>query len=141
MPPGIAFPIIWTSIAVLRAASSVVVFNALGGTLNHPAIFAMFLHLSVGDTWNNINNVEKRLGTAVLGVGCVLLSVYNLVFQYFSVSAKAGYLIAPSAVWITIATVLVYTIWRINPWEDGALEPLLPRRRSAKNIAAADAAA
>jgi len=34
----------------------------------------MFLHLAVGDTWNNINNVEKKLGTAVLGVGAVVLS-------------------------------------------------------------------
>lgn len=39
----------------------------------------MVLHLSVGDTWNHINNVEKRLGVAVpvvflvvsAGVPCV----------------------------------------------------------------------
>jgi benzodiazapine receptor len=48
----------------------------------------------------------------------VLLSVYNLVFQYFKVSQTAGALIAPSAVWISIATVLVWTIWKINPGTD-----------------------
>ena len=127
MPPPIAFPIIWTTIAVLRAVSSVVVFSTTG-TLNNPAHFAMLLHLAVGDTWNSINNTEKRLGTAVVGVCAVLASVYNVVYQYWSVTPKAGVLIAPSAVWITVATVLVYTIWKINPREDGTREPLWPMK-------------
>ena len=127
MPPPVAFPVIWTTIAVLRAVSSVVVFGTTG-TLNNPAHFAMLLHLSVGDTWNSINNAEKRLGTAVVGVCAVLASVYNVVYQYWSVSVKAGALIAPSAVWISVATLLVYTIWKINPRADGTREPLWPMK-------------
>jgi benzodiazapine receptor len=65
-------------------------YRYAGGTLNDPAIFAMILHLAVGDTWNSINNVERRLGTAVLGVCAVLLSVYNVVFQYYRVLPTAG---------------------------------------------------
>ena len=107
--------------------SSVVVFSTTG-TLNNPAHFAMLLHLAVGDTWNSINNAEKRLGTAVVGVCAVLASVYNVVYQYWSVTPTAGVLIAPSAVWITVATVLVYTIWKINPREDGTREPLWPMK-------------
>lgn len=57
-----------------------------------------------------------------------MFSVYNVVFQYYNVVPTAGYLIAPSAVWISVATFLVYTIWRINPGPDGELEPLLPRK-------------
>lgn len=127
MPPPLAFPIIWSTIALLRAASSVAVFVHVGG-LDVPAIHAMLLHLAVGDTWNSINNVERRLGVAVVGVGCVLLSVYNVVLQYWKVTPNAGYLIAPSAVWISVATVLVWTIWRINPRPDGSREPLFPTR-------------
>ena len=127
MPPPLAFPIIWSTIALLRSASTVDIFTT-AGTLNDPAVFAMIAHLAVGDTWNSINNVEQRLGTAVIGVACVLVSVYNVVFQYYNVSHNAGYLIAPSAVWISIATFLVYTIWQINPRPDGELEPLLPRK-------------
>eukprot|EP00227_Mantoniella_beaufortii_P014081 CAMPEP_0197590114 /NCGR_PEP_ID=MMETSP1326-20131121/10810_1 /TAXON_ID=1155430 /ORGANISM="Genus nov. species nov., Strain RCC2288" /LENGTH=348 /DNA_ID=CAMNT_0043155115 /DNA_START=15 /DNA_END=1061 /DNA_ORIENTATION=- len=128
MPPPLAFPVIWSTIALLRAGASVAVFGATG-TLNHPAIHAMIVHLAVGDTWNSINNVEKRLGTAVLGVGCVLLSVYNVVWQYYGASATAGYIIAPSALWISVAAFLVYTIWKINPGPDGVCEPLLPRKQ------------
>jgi tryptophan-rich sensory protein len=70
MPPPLAFPVIWSSIALLRAFSSVAVFTVTG-TLNHPAIFAMLAHLSIGDTWNSINNVEKSLGVACVGVSVV----------------------------------------------------------------------
>jgi tryptophan-rich sensory protein len=131
MPPPLAFPIIWSSIALLRALSSVAVFTTTG-TLNHPAIFAMLAHLAIGDTWNSINNVEKRLGTACVGVGFVLLSVYNVVFQYLRVDRTAGLLIAPSAVWITVATALVWTIWTLNPRADGTREPLAPTTARAR---------
>jgi len=127
MPPPLAFPIIWSTIALLRAASAVLIFTT-AGTLNSPALLALIVHLAVGDTWNFINNVEKRLGTAVLGVGAVTLSVYNVVFQFYRVLPTAGFLIAPSAVWISVAAFLVYSIWKINPGADGELELLLPRQ-------------
>ena len=130
MPPPLAFPVIWSTIALLRAFSTVAVFTVTG-TLNHPAIFAMLAHLAIGDTWNSINNVEKRLGVACVGVSVVLLSVYNVVFQYLRVDRTAGFLIAPSAVWISVATVLVWTIWNINPREDGTREPLAPMMKRA----------
>ena len=129
MPPPLAFPIIWSSIALLRALSSVVVFTTTG-TLNHPAIFAMLAHLAIGDTWNSINNVEKRLGNASGGVGFVLLSVYNVVFQYLRVDRTAGALIAPSAVWITVATALVWTIWTLNRARTGRANRRAARARA-----------
>ena len=71
-------------------------------------------HLSIGDTWNTINNVEGRLGTAFGGVVFVLASVLYAVNAYFHVSQLAGFILAPSAVWLSIATFLVYSIWQLN---------------------------
>ena len=111
-------------------------------------------HLCIGDTWNAITNVERRLGTSALYVLCVLASVYYAVSSYFAAvrarwigavhlpsdSARlmappppplsvccaqlplAGLLLAPSACWLTIATVLTWTIWSIN-----GKDPLLPK--------------
>ena len=44
---------------------SLKVWEVSGNKLVTEPIAAMVLHLSVGDTWNHINNVEKRLGVAV----------------------------------------------------------------------------
>ena len=128
MPPPLAFPIIWSTIAVLRGVSSALVWSAAasgGFSLPILAALPMIVHLSVGDTWNTVNNVERRLGAAVPGVLAVALSVYAVVFCYAKTSAVAGYVIAPSALWITIAAVLVTTIWKMNPKPDGTLEPLV----------------
>lgn len=58
MPPPLAFPVIWSTIGVLRAVSSVMIYQATGAFFSLP-ILAFIGHLCIGDTWNTINNVEK----------------------------------------------------------------------------------
>jgi len=129
-PPGIAFPFIWLTISVLRAASSTMVWAATGRTLFHPALLTLVLHLCIGDTWNCITNVEARRGVSAVGVLVVLASVYTAVYKYARVLSAAGWVLAPSAVWISIATVLTWSIWKMNT----PLEPLLPVRGDGKNV-------
>jgi len=119
MPPPLAFSIVWTTIALLRTLASVLVVNAKG-TLLCNAIFLFSLHLSIGDTWNTINNVERRLGTSALFVLFVLGSVLAVVWEYTKVLPLAGKIIAPSAAWLTVATALVWSIWRLNYTDMGA---------------------
>lgn len=125
-PPPKAFPIIWSTIAILRAISSSLIWTSTKTLLCTP-IFAFILHLCIGDTWNTVNNVENRLGTSFLGVLFVLASVYNMVFQYYRTLPLAGKIIAPSAVWLTVATCLVFSIWRLNSEKFGR-PPLLPSK-------------
>lgn len=129
-PPGIAFPFIWLTISCLRAASSTLVWSSTGRMLSAPPLLALVLHLCVGDTWNCVTNVERRLGTSSLGVFAVLASVYAAVGIYYKTLPIAGLLLAPSAVWISIATVLTWTIWAINE----PREPLLPRKGDGKAV-------
>lgn len=112
-PPPKAFPIIWSTISLLRGISAVIVFNSKN-TLISPPIFAFMLHLSIGDTWNTVNNVEKRLGTAFLGSLFVLASVLYTTFLYYKANPIAAAVLFPSCIWLTIANVLVYSIWRLN---------------------------
>jgi tryptophan-rich sensory protein len=128
-PPGIAFPFIWITISLLRAASSTIVWRACGGKLFSAPLLVLVLHLCVGDTWNCVNNIEKRLGTSAVGVLAVLASVYAAVAVYWSTVPLAGMLLAPSALWISIASVLTWTIWKINE----PREPLLPKKGEGKN--------
>ncbi|MDA9766729.1 tryptophan-rich sensory protein, partial [bacterium] len=122
-PPAIVFPLVWISMGFLRALSTMLVF-AQTGVVTHPAILSLVAHLSIGDTWNSINNVEKKLGVAAVGVLFVVGSAYNVVYQYYKVVPTAGYVIAPLAVWLTIAATLVWGIWRINT----PREPLYPTK-------------
>jgi len=128
-PPGIAFPIIWSTITLLRTISATMVWVACGKTFTCVPLLALMAHLSMGDTWNSITNAERRLGVSFLAVFGVLSTVYWTVYQFYQVKAAAGLILLPSAVWITIATVLTGTIWRINK----PLQPLWPVKGDGKS--------
>uniref|UniRef100_A0A7S1U214 Uncharacterized protein n=1 Tax=Phaeomonas parva TaxID=124430 RepID=A0A7S1U214_9STRA len=113
-PPGITFPIVWSTICVLRCIAGVMVWNACGRSFMAAPLFALYAHLAIGDAWNNLYSVQKRLGAGAGFVWVVLASVYVLVGVFANVLPAAGWVIAPSAVWLTIATALVTRIWQLN---------------------------
>ncbi len=113
MPPPYAFQVIWSVIAVLRTVSSTIVYDKQN-TLLCRELLTFVAHLCIGDTWNTINNVENRLGTAALGVNFVFASVWYTIYRYHKCVPLAGYILAPSGVWLSVATVLIYTIWKLN---------------------------
>jgi translocator protein len=124
-PPAKVFPIVWISIAFLRAISSVLVVGAAAATattaqqigagkLLTPAILSLIVHLSIGDCWNYITNQEKLLGVSCTGVFFVLISSWFAIYQYYLVLPKAGFVLMPLGVWLSIATALVIGIWNIN---------------------------
>jgi len=82
--------------------------------------------ISVGDTWNTINNVEKRFGASVVGVLCVVASAANAAFQYYQVDPLAGKLLGATCIWLTIAATLITTTWLINPVSGDKLDKLYP---------------
>ena len=121
-PPPLAFPIVWMSIAVLRVASAYLVWVAMGQTFLCLPLVLFVVHLSLGDTWNTIFTVEGRLGAAVpmvvIGPWC---SVAAVTISYYQAVPLAGWLILPSWIWLTVATVLCVRLWQLN-----GQEPLYP---------------
>lgn len=136
MPPGVVFPLMWVGVvAPLRAFAASMVYEASTGRmneahLNDPVLLWLVLHLSLGDTWNTINNVERRLGAAVPGVLVVWASTLYAAKQFFDISPVAGLLLGATAVWITAAGALVADTWRLNNAVEP--EPLYPWKREGR---------
>ena len=131
MPPPLAFPIVWSSIGVLRTTASTLVWLASGQKLLCLPLLAFQAHLCIGDTWNCVNNQEQRLGVAVTGVFFVWASAIAATVLYSQVSTTAGYVLLPLPIWLTIASALVVDIWRLNGGADRY--PLWPTIGSAAN--------
>ena len=112
-PPPKAFAIIWSAIAIQRTIATTIVYSTKGTLLTYP-IYSLILHYSIGDTWNTINNVENRLGTSFIGSLFVWSSVLFTVIQYYKTNTLAGIILTPSLIWLTIASVLINSIWRLN---------------------------
>lgn len=121
-PPPLAFPIVWMIIAVLRVISSVLVWQEMNHQLLVLPFILFVIHLAVGDTWNTIFTVERRLGAAVPVV--ILgpwLSAIVVTAVYWQTNPLAGIILSFSCVWLTVAAVLVFRIWQLN-----GSEPLYP---------------
>lgn len=129
-PPGFIFPIVWLLlIGPLRAYTSAMIYASTGGQYACFAILSLMFHLSIGDIWNTINNVERRYGTSVLGIACVYTSAAFAAFSYYQVLPLAGQLLSLKLIWLTIASSLIIQTWRINPNpKTGEKYSLLPRK-------------
>ncbi|MGK7898830.1 MAG: TspO/MBR family protein, partial [Xenococcus sp. (in: cyanobacteria)] len=121
-PPPLAFPIVWMTIAVLRVISSLLIWQQMNEQFLVLPLIAFAVHLALGDTWNTIFTVERRLGAAVPVVilGPWLSALIVTIF-YWQTNPIAGMILAPSCVWLTVAVVLVFSIWQLN-----GKEPLYP---------------
>ncbi|MBE9209897.1 TspO/MBR family protein [Nostoc sp. LEGE 06077] len=121
-PPPLAFPIVWMIIAVLRVISSVLVWQEMNHHFLVLPLILFVVHLALGDTWNTIFTVERRLGAAVPVV--ILgpwLSAVVVTAIYWQTNPIAGMILSFSCVWLTVAAVLVFRIWQLN-----GCEPLYP---------------
>mmetsp|Transcript_7387 Transcript_7387/g.10488 ORF Transcript_7387/g.10488 Transcript_7387/m.10488 type:complete len:314 (+) Transcript_7387:144-1085(+) len=127
-PPGVTFPIMWLLvIGPIRAYTSTLIYQANGHHLCDVTILALMLHLSMGDVWNTINNVEKRYGAAVPSVLIVSALAANAAYQYYQVDEFAGSLLGGTLLWFTVASTLIADTWRLNPNPTtGQRDPLYP---------------
>lgn len=121
-PPPLVFPIVWMIIAVLRVISSLLVWQQMNHQFLVLPLILFVVHLALGDTWNTIFTVERRLGAAVPVV--ILgpwLSAVVVTAIYWQTNPLAGMTLSFSCVWLTVAAVLVFRIWQLN-----GSEPLYP---------------
>ena len=121
-PPPLAFPIVWMTIALLRVISSLLVWHQMNQQFLVLPLIVFVVHLALGDTWNTIFTVERRLGAAVpVVIFGPWLSSLIVTLIYWQINPIAGIILAPSCIWLTVAAVLVFRIWQLN-----GLEPLYP---------------
>nr|CAD28152.1 TspO-like protein [Microchaete diplosiphon] len=121
-PPPLVFPIVWMIIAVLRVISSVLIWQQMHHQFLALPLILFVVHLALGDTWNTIFTVERRLGAAVPVV--ILgpwLSALVVTAIYWQTNPVAGMIFSFSCIWLTVAAVLVFRIWQLN-----GSEPLYP---------------
>ncbi|BAY99325.1 TspO and MBR related proteins [Tolypothrix tenuis PCC 7101] len=121
-PPPLVFPIVWMIIAVLRVISSVLIWQQMNHQFLALPLILFVVHLALGDTWNTIFTVERRLGAAVPVV--ILgpwLSAVVVTAIYWQTNPVAGMILSVSCIWLTVAAVLVFRIWQLN-----GSEPLYP---------------
>ncbi len=115
-PPGLAFPIVWTLIFALAAASGSIGWRAAGTAATREwliGLFAMNGFLNV--LWSLLFFRLHRPDWGLIEVAGLWLSIAVLIVFLARVSRTAAILLAPYIVWVSIAAALNYEVVRLNP--------------------------
>ncbi|CAB1107207.1 unnamed protein product [Ectocarpus sp. CCAP 1310/34] len=114
-PPNWVFPIMWIPLKILQVFACYEMWDKLEtrSCIALPVV-VYTVYKSLGDVWNKVFFERRRLK-----IGTVVISLYYLTLLagikvFFDVSDRAGYLFAPTAAWVTIATCLQWSTWLLN---------------------------
>lgn len=111
-PPSIVFPIAWSILYLCMAAAGARV-AVMDGNAYAMAFWA--LQIAFNTLWTpvffGLHNIRAGMGIILglwLSVACCMVAMWQI-------DAVAGLLFAPYLLWVTIASALNASVWRLNP--------------------------
>ena len=112
-PPNWVFGPVWTTLYVLMGISAWLVWKPAGfRDASSPLLwFAVQLVLNVAWSW--IFFGMHQIGWAVVEIVILWLAILATTVAFFRRSKPAGWLLMPYLGWVTFASVLNFTIWRL----------------------------
>ena len=114
IPPGWAFPAAWFTLWALQAVALVILTGSEkdGRSLALGLLAAQFF---TAVAWQSVVFGPGRLALAAWWLVGVLVLVVAATVSALRVEVVAGLLIAPTIVWMTVATTLGFSLLRLNP--------------------------
>lgn len=114
IPPDWAFPAAWFTLWTLQAIALVILASTdrAGRSLAIALLGAQFIFAVA---WQSVVFGEGRLTLAAWWLVGVLVLVIVATLASWRVSWLAGALVAPTIVWVSIATALGFALLRLNP--------------------------
>ena len=114
-PPGWVFPVVWTTLYVLMGTAAWMVWCTAKekGSMRGP-LSVFLIQLALNAAWTPTFFGAHRILAALLVIMALWLAILVTMLAFRKVSLAAASLLAPYFVWVSIATVLNFEIWRLN---------------------------
>jgi tryptophan-rich sensory protein len=108
-PPDWLFPLAWTVLYLTLAFVGARV-APLDGSAHAMAFWS--LQIALNTLWTPIFFGLKRLGAALVAIGCLWVAVAGLMLSLWPLDRLAFWAIAPYLFWVSYAAALNADIWR-----------------------------
>lgn len=114
-PPAWLFGPVWTALYALMAVAAWLVWRRGGFGAGRTALVAFLVQLALNSLWTWVF-FRFRMGAASF-VEIVVLwgTVLWTLVAFLRLRPLAGILLLPYFAWTSFATVLTWTVWRLNP--------------------------
>lgn len=113
-PPNVAFPLIWIPLKLLQLGAARIVWNSQRHTVLNVPMVLFVLHQALGDLWNTAFFREHYLEGGLSIILQFAAVLFATTWQFSEADKLAGLMMAPTCVWVCIASALNADIWRLN---------------------------
>ncbi len=114
-PPGIVFPIAWTSLYILMGFAAALILHARGGKGRGLALALFAAQFALNLAWTPLFFGMHQVGAALLVIVAMLVLAILTTILFGRIRPLAAWLMVPYLVWISFAGVLTWRIGQLNP--------------------------
>jgi tryptophan-rich sensory protein len=113
-PPGWLFGPVWTILYISMGVAAWLVWKERAVATVTPALVLFFVQLALNALWSLFFFGQRQIGMGLVDIGLLWLAVAATIVAFWMVRPLAGGLLIPYLVWVSFATALNYSIWRLN---------------------------
>ena len=113
-PPDSVFGPVWTALYILMAIAAWLVWRPAGFKAAAFPLSLFGAQLLLNVAWSWIFFGLHQPGWAFVEIVILWLAIVATTVAFFRCSNVAGWLIVPYLAWVSFASVLNFTIWRMN---------------------------
>jgi len=114
-PPPLAFPIIWTTLYLLMGVAAWLVWKQRDANpFVRTALVFFILQLCLNAIWSWIFFGQHQLGWAFVNISALWVLIALTLASFWRVNTTAGLLFVPYLLWVSLAGVLNWSIWKNN---------------------------
>lgn len=114
-PPNWLFGPAWITLYVLMGIALFLVWRqGLGWAGVKTALALFMIQLALNALWSWLFFGWHQLGLAFAGIVLLWIFILLTMIKFFSISRPAGWLLVPYLLWVTFASALNFSIWRLN---------------------------
>jgi benzodiazapine receptor len=114
-PPGWLFAPVWSVLYVLMGISAWLVWRVRGFSGATSALFVFVVQLLVNALWTWLFFVWRQGGLAFAEILLLWILIVVTIVLFSRVSKLAAVLLLPYLAWVSFASALTLTTWRLNP--------------------------
>lgn len=113
-PPDSVFGPVWTTLYMMMAMAAWLVWKPAGLRAAAVPLTLFGIQLVLNSVWSWIFFGMHQPGWAFVEIVALWLALTVTMVAFFRRSRIAGWLLVPYLAWVSFASVLNFTIWRIN---------------------------
>jgi tryptophan-rich sensory protein len=113
-PPNWLFGPVWLTLYTLMGISLFWVWEK-GFQKNIKALYIFGAQLFLNALWSILFFGFQLKFYSLVEIAMMWIAIVVMIFSFFKISRKAGLILIPYIIWVTIALALSYYVWFLNP--------------------------